>query len=88
MKSLKSNTIDAAQVPANNKFLKPEFGRVSDVVRDFRICRSSVYTLISECKIRSVCLRRRGAVRGIRLIDLDSVRNYIANEMDAAPSGN
>jgi hypothetical protein len=43
------------------------------------LCRSGVYDLIRAGAIRSHCLRKRGAVRGIRLIHLPSLREYIEN---------
>ena len=41
------------------------------------LSRSFLYGLATEGKIRTVSLRRRGAVRGVRLIDLDSLLSYI-----------
>jgi len=44
----------------------------------YGIRRSLAYVLISEGAIRSVCLRRRGQIKGKRLIDVASVRNFLA----------
>lgn len=71
-------TTGAAQVAAGTS-TKPEWLRVPEAVRLFGICRSSLYELIAENKIRSTCLRKRGAVRGIRLISYDSLAAYIEN---------
>jgi hypothetical protein len=46
----------------------------------FGIRRSLAYVLISEGVIRSVCLRRRGQIKGKRLIDVASVRNFLASQ--------
>ena len=50
----------------DSKQLKPLFG----------LSRSHAYLLASEGKIRSVCLRREGTVRGRRLFDCESIRRY------------
>jgi hypothetical protein len=51
------------------------------------IGRSLLYELIRERKIKSVCLRKRNAQRGIRLISADSLYAFIesaGNGADAA----
>lgn len=55
----------------------PEFGRVADVRRLFGIRRGSLYSLIKRGAIKSVLLRIAGNRSGVRLIHLDSVRQYI-----------
>ena len=57
--------------------LEPEFLRVKDVELMFGIKRGKLYALINEGKIKSKTLRSRGTVRGIRLIDIQSVREFI-----------
>ena len=79
-----SNSIGAAHVAAINnqlkpEWLKPEWLRVPVAVRLFGVCRSSLYELIAAGRIKSTCLRKRGAVRGIRLISYDSLAAYIEN---------
>jgi hypothetical protein len=56
----------------------PEFVDLRGLEARFGIRRSSAYTLISEGAIRSVSLRRRGQIKGKRLIDVASVRNFLA----------
>jgi hypothetical protein len=56
---------------------KPEWGSVPDAVREGP-CRSKIYQLVREKKIRSACLREPGKMRGKRLIHLQSLRDYIA----------
>lgn len=41
------------------------------------LSRSFLYQLANEGKIRTVSLRRRGMVRGVRLVDLGSLLDYI-----------
>ena len=63
--------------PAAVISLRPEWLRIPDAVRLFDIGRSSLYELIAEGKIKSVCLRQRGSTRGIRLLSADSLGKYI-----------
>ena len=62
---------------------KPEWLRIDDAVRLFGPCRSTLYELIGEGKIKSVSLRKRGAVKGIRLINYDSLAAFIESQGDA-----
>jgi len=63
---------------ANNiKTVDPEFLRPGDVYDRYRIKRGQLYRLIESGKVRSVCLRERGKVRGARLVVHDSLRAYI-----------
>jgi len=82
MDANKNTNNGAVQVAAINQSSKPEYLRVPDAVRIFAICRSSLYELIGEGRIKSVCLRKRGAIRGIRLISYDSLLAYIENAAD------
>jgi len=66
--------------------LKPEWLRLPDASRMSGIGRSSLYILIKEGKIKSVCLRKRNSIRGIRLVNADSLSAFIesfANQNDA-----
>ncbi len=56
---------------------RPEWVRLHDATALFGLRRSSLYLLIREGAIKSVCVRRRGNVRGIRLISYDSLAGYI-----------
>jgi hypothetical protein len=56
---------------------KPEWVRVSDAVRMFGLSRSSLYELISTDAIKSISVHGEGAVRGVRLINFDSLAAYI-----------
>ncbi len=64
--------------------LKPEWLRVPDAIRTSGIGRSSLYSLIKEGKVRSVCIRNRNSIRGIRLINSDSLSKFIES---FAPEG-
>ena len=59
--------------------LQPEWVRIPDAVRLSGIGRSRLYVLIDAGEIRSVCLRGRQRVRGIRLIHVGSLNDYIGS---------
>ncbi|MEO7933389.1 MAG: helix-turn-helix domain-containing protein [Chthoniobacterales bacterium] len=61
---------------ANHQANKIEWMRVPEAVRMFGICRSSIYELISSGEIKSTSLKKRGALRGIRIISFDSLSSY------------
>jgi hypothetical protein len=67
------NTLTYTEVSA----AKPEWYRVPDAVRVSGIGRSSLYGLIKENKVKSICLRKRNAQRGIRLINADSLSQFL-----------
>jgi hypothetical protein len=55
----------------------PEFVDFSGLQSRFGIKRSLAYLLIADGAIKSVSLRRRGTVKGKRLIDVASVRDFL-----------
>jgi hypothetical protein len=63
--------------------LTPEFCRMSDLRVLFGITRSMAYLLIDEGKIKSVSLRRPGNVKGVRLVHVASVREYLNSLLEA-----
>jgi hypothetical protein len=67
--------------PGDTSNVAPEWGRIRDVERLFGIKRGTTYALIKSRRIRSCLLRAQGRVSGLRLIHLDSVRNFISSEM-------
>ena len=62
--------------------IEPEFLRVKDVELMFGIKRGKLYGLIREGKVKSKTLRSRGTIRGVRLIDAQSVRDFIHSSED------
>lgn len=66
--------------PANESALvplKPEWVRIPDATSIFGIGRSRLYVLIEEGKIRSSVIRDRGKIRGIRLLNYDSLAAFV-----------
>lgn len=84
MKS-KHNAFNANEVPASappgeqgrSSNSRPEWGDAKAVQCRFGICKSTLYRLTDEGKIRSSSLRERGKLRGKRLFSMDSVAAFI-----------
>ena len=53
------------------------FGRFPDVERRYSIRRSKCYELLNSGAIKSAVIKRKGARCGIRLIDMQSVENFL-----------
>jgi hypothetical protein len=66
-----------------SKGTRPEWLRVADAVRYSSISRSLLYELLKAGQVESRVLRKRGRVRGIRLVSVDSLNQFIK----ALPSG-
>ena len=49
------------------------------------LSRSHVYTLIEQGVIRSACIRRPGCIKGIRLVYLPSIVEYIERHIVEKP---
>ncbi len=78
----------AAIHAVNHHFInstKPEWLRIPEAVRLFSVSRSALYELIAAGEIKSTALKKRGAVRGIRLISFDSLSEFI--ERSASKGG-
>jgi hypothetical protein len=56
---------------------KKKFGRFPDVEQRFSIKRSKAYELIAAGHIKSAVIKPKGARSGIRLIDMESVENFL-----------
>jgi hypothetical protein len=65
----------------------PEFGRFQDVQRLFGLKRPTVYTMIAEGHIKSVSLRKMGQAKGVRLIYMKSVSDYLHKLMNEQNPG-
>ena len=55
----------------------PEFVDCAGLRERFGIKRSLAYLLVEDGAIKSVSLRRRGALKGKRLFDVSSVREFL-----------
>ena len=61
--------------------LKPEFLRLNQVEAVFGLKKFITYQLLREQKLRSVLLRQSGAKNGVRLIEVASVREFLAQHL-------
>lgn len=80
MESNISTSIGAASHAAinqSNDTLKPEFLRVHQAVRVASLSRSRIYEAITDGSLPSISKRKRGAVRGIRLIPYDALVAWV-----------
>ncbi len=79
---LKESLLTIAPVAAcDNMSTSAEWGRLRDLERLFGLRRGTVYTLLRDGKIKGCLLRIRGQQSGVRLIHLQSVRDYINTQM-------
>ncbi len=60
----------------------PEFCDSKQLRSLFGLSRSHAYLLAGEGKIRAVCIRRPGAVRGKRLWHCESIRAFLQKNME------
>ena len=60
--------------------IEPEFVDCKGLEAGWGIKRSLAYQLLADGAIRSVSLRRRGRVRGKRLFDVASVRDFLRTQ--------
>jgi hypothetical protein len=63
--------------------IDPEFVDCRGLEAGWGIKRSLAYQLISEGRIKSLSLRRRGRLRGKRLFDVSSVRQFLREQIEA-----
>ncbi|MEO8613875.1 MAG: helix-turn-helix domain-containing protein [Luteolibacter sp.] len=74
-------------------YIRPEWGDAKAVRLHFGLCKTTIYRLADEGKIRTSSLRERGKLRGKRLFSLDSIAAFIESratggEFDASFQGN
>jgi hypothetical protein len=75
------NTTNTSITTANAA-ATPEFADHHGARTLFGLSRTSLYRLEAAGKIKSVSIRRRGAQRGRRLFDCDSIRQFLRGQME------
>jgi hypothetical protein len=63
--------------------LQPEWLRVNDAVVLFGLSRPHLFKAILLEKVKSVHVKRPGAKKGIRLIEVQSLRDYVRTFAEA-----
>ena len=61
---------------------RPVWLRVPEAVRLFGLSRSLLYEMIKARTIKSVCIRKREAKLGVRLISFSSLNDFIERAAD------
>ena len=64
--------------------IEPEFVDCRGLEEGWGIKRSIAYHLLADGKIQGVSLRRRNQIRGKRLFCVDSVRQFLRQQMEGA----
>jgi hypothetical protein len=62
---------------------RAKYARIHDIRATHGLPDSTLYRLIHAGLIRSVDVRRPGTTRGTRLIDLESLENYLSSLAEA-----
>ena len=57
--------------------IQPEWLRVKDAVMIFGLSRAHLFRAIVQDRVKSVHIKNPGAKKGIRLIETQSLRDYI-----------
>jgi hypothetical protein len=70
-------SVPLSEAAARASHVDPEFVDCSGLQARFGIKRSLAYALLAEGAIKGVSLRRRGQIRGKRLFDVASVRDFL-----------
>ena len=63
--------------------IDPEFVDCRGLEAGWGIKRSLAYQLLADGKIKGVSLRRRNQIRGKRLFSVDSIRQFLREQMEA-----
>jgi hypothetical protein len=63
----------------------PEFADAGGVEKLFGIRRSLAFRLLADNEIRGVSIRQRGRIRGKRLFDCASIREFLSRNVDRGP---
>jgi hypothetical protein len=83
-RTTETTTAPVHATPAHVAGRDPEFLDARGVEERFSIRRSLLYELHNGGHIKSVSLRRRGQSRGKRLFSVDSIRQFLRTQMEAA----
>ena len=79
-----TSTVPLHEAAARASHVDPEFVDCKGLEAGWGIKRSLAYQLLGDGKIKGVSLRRRNQSRGKRLFSVDSVRQFLRSQMEAA----
>jgi hypothetical protein len=63
---------------------EPRWGKPAYVMKHYGLPRYRVFELIKDRVVRSALIRRKGRKKGLRLIDLNSLDEFLARHASAA----
>ena len=65
--------------------LNPRWLRIPSAVKYSGLSRSLLYELLAQERIKSICLKsRHGALRGVRLVDRESIDLFMQSLQDVS----
>lgn len=79
-----ATTVPLTEAAARASNVDPEFVDCKGLEAGWGIKRSLAYQLLNDGKIQGVSLRRRNQVRGKRLFSVDSIRQFLREQMETA----
>lgn len=79
------NHVQGPPTPADVS-TNPEFVDAKGAKNRYSLTRSYLYVLAAEGSITSISIRRRGAKRGKRLFDCDSIRAFLKANIEPPKS--
>jgi Helix-turn-helix domain len=74
---LSKDQIAAQAIQTASGTFVPEWADARGTKMIFGFSRSHLYQLVKEGKIKSACIRRRGALKGRRLFSCESIRAFL-----------
>jgi hypothetical protein len=83
MSSLVSNQILSETYPSGHA-MRSRYIRVAQALEWYPFKRAKLYELLASGKIKSFLLKERGAIRGLRLIDRDSLDEFLQTAAEGA----
>jgi hypothetical protein len=81
--SLTSNQVCAETFP-DGALIRCRYIRVQQALDSYPLKRAKLYEKLSSGEIKSFCLKERGALKGVRLIDRDSYDDYLQRAAETA----
>jgi hypothetical protein len=81
--TLTSTTILAETYPSAHA-MRSRYIRVAQALEWYPFKRAKLYKLLASGKIKSFLLKERGAIRGLRLIDRDSLDKFLQTAAEGA----
>lgn len=72
--------------PSHKDSIEAEWARPAWISARFGIARSTLYDFLKRNLIQSASFKKDGQTKGQRLINVQSVRNFVESHIDSGPS--